>query len=215
VKVKLKAQRSVPFIQFFTGTPMDIEVEATAALVFQGESCVISLESTAVTGITFSGSTQVNLGCGVSTNSTATNAVVADGSSRVVASPVAAVGGVPASSSYVGSTLLLPNSFKQDDPFVGLPDPAPPTSCSPEFGVQPNQTRTATPGCYRGMDIKGTLILEPGSEAKLAVTVVGSSKWSCAQPIRARSTRSVSSNAIVLSNQAPSSVRALTAVIES
>jgi hypothetical protein len=123
VRVKLKASRSVPFMQFFTGTSMDIEVEATAAMVFQGESCVISLENTAVTGITFSGSTQVNLGCGVSTNSTATNAVVAGGSSQVVASPIAAVGGVPASSSYIGSTLLLSNSFKQDDPFSTLPDP--------------------------------------------------------------------------------------------
>jgi Flp pilus assembly protein TadG len=168
VRVKLKASRSVPFMQFFTGTSMDIEVEATAAMVFQGESCVISLENTAVTGITFSGSTQVNLGCGVSTNSTATNAVVAGGSSQVVASPIAAVGGVPASSSYIGSTLLLSNSFKQDDPFSALPDPTVPTNCLAELGVQPNQTRTvgpSTPGgtvCYRGMDIKGTLNLEPG-----------------------------------------------------
>jgi hypothetical protein len=163
VKVKLKAERSVPFIRFFTGDSVDVSVEATAALVFNGEMCVISLESTSVTGVTFSGSTNVNLGCGVSTNSTASQAIVAGGSSRVVASPISAVGGVPASSSYVGQTLLLPNSFKQDDPFRNLPNPEIPTSCAPEYSVQPNQTRTISPGCYQGMDIKGTLIMNPGT----------------------------------------------------
>jgi hypothetical protein len=162
VRVKLKATRAVPFISFFTGSPMDIEVEATAALVLDGESCVISLESTAVTGITFSGSTQVNLGCGVSTNSTSNTAIVADGSARVVASPVSAVGKVPPSSSYIGNTQILSNAFKQVDPFASLPTPQVPTSCSPQYNVQPNQTRTISPGCYQGMDIKGTLLMQPG-----------------------------------------------------
>jgi hypothetical protein len=162
VKVKLKAQRSVPFISFFTGAPMAIEVEATAALVLQGEMCVISLENTAITGVTFSGSSTVNLGCGVSSNSTSSQAIIAGGSSSVVASPIAAVGGVPASPSYVGQTLLLPNTSKQEDPFKNLPEPQVPASCSPEYGVQPNQTRTISPGCYQGMDIKGTLIMQPG-----------------------------------------------------
>jgi hypothetical protein len=142
---------------------MDVEVEATAALVFSGEMCVISLESTNVTGVTFSGSTDVNLGCGVSSNSTAAQAIVAGGSSRIVASPIAAVGGVPPSSSYVGDTLLLPSSGRQDDPFRNLPDPQVPSPCGPEYSVQPNQTRTVSPGCYQGMDIKGTLIMQPGT----------------------------------------------------
>jgi len=163
VKVKLKADRSVPFISFFTGSAIEIEVEATAALTFSGEMCVISLESTAVTGVSFAGNTNVNLGCGVSSNSTSSQAIVADGSSRVVASPVAAVGGVPGSSSYVGQTLLLPNTLKQEDPFKTLPDPVIPSPCSPELTVQPNQTRTITEGCYQGMDIKGTLVMEPGT----------------------------------------------------
>jgi hypothetical protein len=130
--------------------------------VLDGEACVVSLERTAVTGITFSGSTQVNLGCGVATNSTSAAAVVADGNSRVVASPVSAVGVVPPSSSYIGDTQIMSNSFAQADPFQQLLDPQVPASCSPEFGVQPNQTRRISPGCFQGMDIKGTLLMEPG-----------------------------------------------------
>lgn len=162
VKVKLVATRTVPFISFFTGKSMDINVEATAALVFSGEMCVISLESTNVTGVTFSGSTQVNLGCGVSSNSTSNQAITAGGSAQVTASPIAAVGGVPASSAYAAQTLLLPASIRQADPFANLPEPQLPASCSPQYNVQPNQTRTVSPGCYQGMDIKGTLVMLPG-----------------------------------------------------
>jgi hypothetical protein len=153
----------VPFIGFFTGSSMPVQVESTAALVFSGQHCVISLENTAVTGIHFSGSATVNLGCGVSSNSPSSQAVVADGASRVTASPVAAVGDVPASASYVGNTQFFSRSMKVDDPFAALGDPELPATCQAELGVQPNQTRSISPGCYRGMDIKGTLNLAPGT----------------------------------------------------
>jgi hypothetical protein len=161
--VKLRVERAVPFISFFTGGPMDVEAEATAALVFNAEMCVISLENTGATGVTFSGSTQVDLGCGVATNSTSAQAITAGGGSRVVASPIAAVGGVPPSSSYIGETLLLPSSSKQVDPFLDRPEPQLPPTCSPPITVQPNQTRSLTAGCYRGMDLKGDVTLGPGT----------------------------------------------------
>jgi hypothetical protein len=159
----LSAEKSVPFIRFFTGSSMPVQAEATAALVFSGQHCVISLENTAVTGIHFSGSTVVNLGCGVSSNSTSSQAVLADGSSRVTATPVAAVGGIPQSSSYVGTTQFFPKTEAQKDPFAALPDPQLPSNCQPELNVQPTQTRTISPGCWRGMFIQGTLNLNPGT----------------------------------------------------
>jgi Flp pilus assembly protein TadG len=163
VRVVLSQTRSVPFISFFTGSSMPVEVESTAALVFAGEHCVISLEDTAVTGINFSGSATANLGCGVATNSTASQAVVADGASRVTATPVMAVGGLQASSSYLGNTQFFPRAMKQTDPYAGLQDPVLPTPCLPQLDVQPQQTRTLSPGCYSGMDIKGTVTFSPGT----------------------------------------------------
>lgn len=169
VRVVLSAQRSVPFISFFTGSTMGVSVEATAAAVFVGQYCMVSLENQNVTGITFSGSTTVNLGCGVASNARASNAVSAGGSSTIIASPIAAVGGVPSSSSYASGTTLLPFSPPADDPYAHLPTPSVPANCQNKYSVNPNQTAPAfvatSPGvyCFRGMDIKGTVTLPANS----------------------------------------------------
>ncbi len=168
VRVVLTSQRRMPFIAFFNSTAPTVQVEATAAIVYAGKFCMVSLEAGNVTGITFTGSTSVNLGCGVATNSRAVNAISAGGSSSIVASPLAAVGGVPSSTSYVQPAVLMPYSPPQPDPYAGLPTPVVPASCSSELKVQPNNSYTvptAASGvyCFRGMDIKGNLTLAPGT----------------------------------------------------
>jgi hypothetical protein len=162
VRVILTAQRSVPFMSFFGRSQMTITSEATAAVLFEGQFCVIALETQNVTGVTFSGNTTANLGCGVMSNSTGTTAVYANGSAQVTASPISAVGRVPASSAYVGDTTLLPYAAAEQDPYASLPTPTVPNGCS-SLNVQPNQTRTVSPGCYNGMDIKGTVTFQPGT----------------------------------------------------
>ncbi|HEV2865941.1 MAG TPA: pilus assembly protein TadG-related protein [Allosphingosinicella sp.] len=170
VRVVLTAQRSVPFISFFMGSTMTVRVEATAAAVFSGQYCMVALENTNVTAISFSGSTFVNLGCGVVSNSTAATAVTAGGSSAIVASPVAAVGGVPSSSSYANGTTLLPYSPPTPDPYASIPDPTVPSGCNnSKLNVQPGAGKDVTitaadavpgmPGvfCWRGADIGGTI----------------------------------------------------------
>lgn len=164
VRVILSAQRPVPFVSVFAGSTMNVTVEATAAIVFTGQYCVVSLETGNVTGINFSGNTTANLGCGVISNSRSSTAVSAGGSATVVASPVAAVGAVPASGAYVGQTTLLPYSPPQPDPLSSLPEPTVPAVCNNELRVQPNDpVTTVQPGCYRGMDIKGTVNFAPGT----------------------------------------------------
>ena len=167
VRVRLGHQHTVPFMSFFNGSTMGVAVEATAAVVFSGQYCLVALETGNTTGIDFGGNTTTNLGCGVISNSTAAASVSAGGNSTVVASPVAGVGGVPASSAYASGTVRLPNSMAQTDPFAALPNPTVPNPCNNELNVQPNTTHTVTANatgiyCYRGMDIKGTLNLQPG-----------------------------------------------------
>ena len=168
VRVALSAQRPVPFISVFSAATMNVTVEATAAIVYAGQFCVVSLETGNTTGITFAGNTTANLGCGVISNSRSANAVSAGGSAIVVASPVAAVGGVPPSGAYVGTTNLLPYSPPQPDPYASLPEPTVPANCQNEYKVQPNQDApTPTPSspgvyCFRGMDFKGTVTLPAG-----------------------------------------------------
>lgn len=167
VRVVLSHERAVPFMSFFRGETMGVSVEATGAVIYEGEYCLISLEDGDVTGITFIGNTVANLGCGVIANSRSNAAVTAGGSAIVAADPVAAVGGVPASGAYAPGTLLLPHSLQQPDPFAGLPDPVVPSPCSPRLSVSPTQVHIVAPNasgvyCYRGMDIKGTVTFAPG-----------------------------------------------------
>jgi hypothetical protein len=166
VRVVLKASRSVPFMSFFTGSSMEIEVEATAAAVPTGNYCVVSLESTTTTGITFAGNATVNLGCGVATNSTGATAITVNGNPNVTASPVAARGGVPTASSFLGTTTVIPNSPAQPDPFATLANPTLPALCLPKLVVDDKGKDAAAtpvmPGCYKGLDFKGKATLSPG-----------------------------------------------------
>jgi hypothetical protein len=174
VWVRLQSQQSFPFLSFFTATPVTLQAEATAASVFQGQYCMVSLEDQNQTGITFTGSTDIDLGCGVVSNSSSSSAISASGSARVRATPIGAVGGVPASSGYVQPVKLLPYSPKQADPYASLPrTPSPPSNCTRMnvVDVQPNRTQTIAPSpstnnqyCITGgMDVKGTLNLAPGT----------------------------------------------------
>jgi Flp pilus assembly protein TadG len=174
VQVQLTSTRTMPFMSFFNGTPPTLTVKATAAAVFQGEYCMISLEDGTVVGVTFAGSARLDLDCGVVSNSRAARAVEAIGSSQVDATPIAAVGGVPASTNYIGDAVLLPYSSKQDDPYADLPrQPSPPSNCKNiSISGQPNDPQIVVPPspntghqfCLRGgADVKGKVQLAPGT----------------------------------------------------
>lgn len=165
VRVILQREQGLPFSSLFMTVAPTIRVEATAAAMSNGDFCVLALESSSAVGIRLQGNATVDLSCGLATNSIASNAVVAGGSSVINASPVAAVGGLAPSSNYAPGTELLPNSIRQSDPFASLPQPQP-TNCSNELRVQPNQSRTISSSssgrCFRGMDLRGTVHFEPG-----------------------------------------------------
>lgn len=161
VRVVLQTTGELPFSKLLGVQAPTLVGEATAAVVSEGEYCVVSLENTSAVGITLQGSASVGLGCGIITNSRAANAVYSGGSSSVAATPVAAVGGLQASANYVSPTTLLPYTIPQADPYAALPTPAP-TSCTGKVNVNPNATSTVSPGCYAGFDIKGTVTLQPG-----------------------------------------------------
>jgi Flp pilus assembly protein TadG len=161
VRVMLTARRSLPFWSFFSSSVPVINVEATASLVYTGKYCMVSLDESAGTGITFSGHSTVNLGCGVISNTSGAAAVYADGSATVTASPVAAVGGVPTSSVYRQPTLLLPYSLKQEDPFKDIPDPSPPLPCN--AGITDSSAAPVPGQCYRGFDINKAMSLTAGT----------------------------------------------------
>ncbi|WP_313808909.1 pilus assembly protein TadG-related protein [Sphingobium sp.] len=164
VRVVLQTSAELPFSKLLGVTAPVISGEATAAVVGSGDYCVVSLEKTSTVGITMQGNATVSLGCGMATNSRASNAVTAGGSSTITATPVAAVGGLTSSSNYVSPTTLLPYSIAVQDPYASLPTPTASdlTGCT-NVNVQPNNSKSITAGCYKNFDIKGTLTMAPGT----------------------------------------------------
>ena len=125
VRVTLSTQKVLAFSSMFMSAAPTITATATAMIVPTGKYCVIALEDGNETGIDATGSTTVNLGCGMITNATSMEAAVATGSSSVTASPIAAVGGIPASTHWGTGTVLQPFTVQQPDPFANVPVPTP------------------------------------------------------------------------------------------
>lgn len=197
VRVVLQTSRTLAFSSLFVSTAPTITAESTAAVVDNGNYCVIALEPTTTVGITMSGSSTVDMGCGMATNSRNGNAVAAGGSSTINATPIAAVGGLQWSGNYAPDTQLKPYQVVQKDPFASLPNPDIGAMSCANLNVGVNDNVTRSPGCYKNVDIKGTLRLNPGvyyidggefsvgSQAKLigeGVTIILTSKNATTNP---------------------------------
>lgn len=161
ISVELRSRRKLPFSSLFLPAGALITAKATAAVVSNGNYCVISLDTSTDTGIEATGSSIVDLNCGLFANSRGVNGVSAGGSTSVNTDIVGSVGGLAPSDRYSNGVALMPYAVPQPDPFENLPDPVP-TSCLAKVSVSPSVSRTLSPGCYRGMDLKGTVYFEPG-----------------------------------------------------
>lgn len=184
--VRLTTTKATPLMSLFGMGASTVAAEARAAVVPEGKFCYLALETGNVTGITFQGNTTVNLGCGVGTNSTSSSAAIAMGSSSVRASPIAAMGGVPASTNYAQGTVLMPNHAQITDPFGGGTTLDPSTSDVSNGACKngstwrtisvPSGTTTTSaqlmaasggsiggPGCYGTISVQGNLTLDPGT----------------------------------------------------
>jgi hypothetical protein len=131
--------------------------------VATGVYCVVSLVDTGTTGIVATGNGDLNLGCGMITNSTSLTAAIATGSSSVNATPVAAVGDIQESGNWGGAE-LLPFTVKQSDPYASV-NPPPFTACQgTSLRVNPSDPlvdRSADTGvqCIGDLNVNGPLRL--------------------------------------------------------
>lgn len=168
VEVVVSVQKKLGFSSLFMSEPPTVTAKAVATVVAYGKYCVISLENTTQTGLEFSGNANVDLGCGMATNSIGSLAVDAGGSSTIYASPISAVGGISESGNFASGTTLQPYSMKQKDPFAGIEPISPTGPCNPKLVVNVNEstnisvTGGADYACFNGMNINGTLRLGPG-----------------------------------------------------
>jgi len=160
VQVSLGVQKTLGFSSVFMPTAPTITARATAATIATGVYCVVSLIDTGETGIKATGNGDIDLGCGMITNSTSLTAAIATGSSDVFASPIAAVGNIGSSDNWNGAE-LLPFTVKQKDPFAEVvPDTS---SCDTNPPKLTENTPFLTPGCYSSIDLNGPVALPSGT----------------------------------------------------
>jgi Flp pilus assembly protein TadG len=171
VRVSLSIQKRLSFSGMFLSSVPTITAVATATIVPDGIYCARALVNLPKTGINASGSTKTKLRCGMFTNSTSMTAAVATGDAEVEATPIAAVGGIPASDHWGDSTVLKPFQPPQDDPFAKVPVPTPTSPCK-NFQYPDNKPSgdpvTITPAageimCWKGdVSILGDVTFGPG-----------------------------------------------------
>lgn len=171
VRVTLNLQKQLNFSSFFMSAPPIITARATAATVATGVYCVVSLVDTGSTGIRATGNGNINLGCGMITNSTSLTAAIATGSSVVNATPVAAVGDIQESNNWGGAD-LLPFTVKQQDPYKDVAVPTF-TACKGNgsrirlVSSSPTLDRSTDAAgsvqCVSDINVNGRLILGPAT----------------------------------------------------
>lgn len=172
VEVTLVAERRLPFMSLFTGGSTEIRASATAAVISSGEYCLVSLYEGDEPGIISGGNSNLDLKCGMGTNSRGTNAVNAFGSATITANPVGAVGGISGGRQFTSTTTLLPYTSPIKDPFADVPDPVLPQGCSKSSTLSVSGGTAAAPveidpavqgNCFGSWDIKGHAKLKPGT----------------------------------------------------
>lgn len=170
VEVGLAAQQRLGFSSLFMSAAPIIRVTARAAAVESDEFCVVALEDTNESGIIIQGSSTVNLGCGMISNSrSATASVVVNGVGHIVtAEPVAGAGVVQ---DVNGVTEEKSYHIPQPDPYDGLystdiPTSAPCRTRNQHVVSTTGNVTTLSPGCYSGAAsfkfTGGDYVLQPG-----------------------------------------------------
>jgi len=152
VQVTLRIQKSLGFSSLFISSAPAITASATAAMVDDGQYCLVALKKNGGAGVSIGGSSSANLGCGAIANANANPAVSTNGASyNFVAPVVAGVGTLP--SSITGVTTLQPHHVAMPDPYAGKYS----TSTS---GMTCNKqvsggNTNLTPGCYKDFSFTG------------------------------------------------------------
>ena len=173
VEVQLRVQQALTFSSMFLSAAPIIKATARAAAIDGDTYCVVALERNNNPGIIIQGSTIINLGCGMISNSPAPISVGVNGNGHnVTAIPVAGAGGVPDINGVLAEHEKS-NQMPLLDPYQGMYDMSVPAgmTCTNMAAkvVSPSPTPGATtlsPGCYTGNNqfkfTGGTTVLLPG-----------------------------------------------------
>ena len=162
VTVRLVVPARTTFASMFMRHPLAITTEATASVVENGTYCAFALGTVDDSGVVIRPNTDVEMECGVATNSGAAKAVDADGSSSLQSPSIIAYGGVD-SGGPIQNSRVRAHALTQNDPFEDTAPPLIPNTGCPNATVNAGSAETTLePGCYANMILNGNVRLQDG-----------------------------------------------------
>jgi Flp pilus assembly protein TadG len=162
VTVRLTVPARTTFASMFLRRPLAITADATATIVENGTYCAMALGDIDDSGVVIRPNTNVEMECGVATNSSSSKAVDADGSSTLQSPSVMAYGGVD-SGGPIQNSRVRAHALNQDDPLENTEPPLVPNTGCPNATINPGGEETVLqPGCYANMNLNGNVRLQDG-----------------------------------------------------
>jgi hypothetical protein len=164
VAVHVTAPVHLFFTSMFLKSPPVISVDATASAVKNGDFCAFALGDIDDTGVVVRPNSDVEMECGVATNSSSAKAALqADGSSSLEAPRVAVFGGIDGRDSIHHSNVRS-HALQQEDPLEGTEPPLVPNTGCPNVTINPDSggETMLDPGCYANMMLNGNVRLQNG-----------------------------------------------------
>ncbi len=163
VKVQLAQTQMMIWGGFFGSETTSIAAESTA--VFNNQTVCVTLLEPSAGGLLLNSDSELNSNCGVHVNSTSTQAVQVNTTSKIKARSTCVVGSV-----FLNGGTITPAAktgcAKRNDPLATLPEPLNTTNACDhtEIVVQTGHSRTLNPGVYcTKFDVNGgTVTLNPG-----------------------------------------------------
>jgi Flp pilus assembly protein TadG len=162
VTVRLTVPAHTSFASMFMRRPLALTAEATATVVETGQYCALALGSIDDSGVVLRPNSNVEMECGLATNSSSSKAVDADTSTSLQSPSILAYGGVD-SGGPIQNSRVRAHALSQDDPLENTEPPLVPNTGCPNATVNPGGEQTVlAPGCYANMNLNGNVRLQDG-----------------------------------------------------
>jgi Flp pilus assembly protein TadG len=163
VEVIVKQNLDRYFTAIFNSTPVPEQARAVALITDGAYACNKALNKSASQAVNISGNTSLKqIGCVITADSIAADAIKLQGSATLQTDCLIAVGGVSLSSTpTMVCKAPITHALPVADPYADLPTP---TGGNPCKNVNGNKTsQTLQPGTYcSGMSLSGNVTLQPG-----------------------------------------------------
>lgn len=164
VAVHVTVPAKMTFAGMFLSKPPVITADATASVVQTGDFCAFALGQVDDSGVVIRPASNVEMDCGVASNSTSNKAALqADSSSSLKAPRVAAFGGIQGNGA-IDSNRIRDHALMQQDPFEDSTPPQVPNTGCPNVTINADQGQETAlqPGCYATMYLNGNVRLQDG-----------------------------------------------------